>query len=89
MYARLSHEGQGSVNRLAKCGLLYQTTRAILPKCELCLATKAAIKPFDKILRASSLFEFIYSNICGPMNVKTCHGITYYLQYRYVYLLSH
>jgi len=67
------------MGRLAKEGLLDQLTRVKLPRCELCLAGKATIKPFSKAIRASSPLELIHSNICGPMNVKAHHGVVYFV----------
>ena len=67
-----------------------------MPRCELCLAGKAAIKPFSKAIRASSPLELIPSDICEPMNIKAHHGAIYFItliddysRYGYVYLLSH
>jgi len=61
-----------------------------------CLVGKEVIKPFGKASRASSLLEFVHSNICGSMNVKVRHRAIYsitlmddYSQYRYMYLLYH
>ena len=82
--------------RLAKEGHLNRLTRVKLPRCELCLADKATIKPFSRAMRASSSLELIHYDICGPMNVKALHGIIYFItliddysRYGYVYLLSH
>jgi len=44
---------------------------------------------FGKVSRALSPSEFIYSDICEPMNVKAHHGVTNYSQYRHVYLSCH
>jgi len=73
-HARLGYVGQDRRGRLAKEGLLDRITRVKLPRCEPCLAGKAIIKHFSKAIRASSPLELIHSDICGPMNVKVCHG---------------
>jgi len=73
-HARLGHVGQDRMRRLVKEGLLDQLTRVKLPRCELCLASKATIKPFSKAIRASSPLELIRSDTCGPNNVKARHG---------------
>ena len=80
-HARLGHIGQDRMSRLAKEALLDQLTKVKLPRCESCLAGKATVKPFGKASRASSPLEVIHSHICGPMNVKACHGAFYFLTF--------
>ena len=84
------------MGRLAKEGLLDRLTMVKLPRCELCLAGKATIKPFSKAMRTSSPLELIHSDIFEPMNVKSRHGAIYFItltdnysRYGYAYLLSH
>ena len=67
-----------------------------LSTCESCLAGKAYRKPFIKAVRATQPLELVHSDVCGPINVKACHGASYFLtliddytRYGYVYLLSH
>ena len=67
------------MSKLAKEGLLDQLTRVKFPRCGLCLVGKATIKPFGKVVRASSPLELIHSNIYGYMNVKARHGVTYFI----------
>jgi len=95
-HAQLGHVGQDRMGRLAEEGLLNRLTRAKLPRCEPCLATKAIIKPFSKAMRASSPLKLIHSDKCRPMNVKARHGVIYFMtliddysRHRYVHLLSH
>ena len=64
--------------------------------CEPCLAGKACRKPFGKAPKATHPLELVHSDICGPMNVKACHGASYFLtfiddysRFSYVYLISH
>ena len=71
--------GQDQMGRLAREGFLDRLTRVKLPRCEPCLAGKATIKPFSKAVMASSRLELIHSDICGPMNVKACHGVIYFI----------
>ena len=47
-------------------------------------------------MRATQSLELIHSDICGPMNVKACHGTSYFLtfiddytRYGYVQLIAH
>ena len=82
--------------RLAREGLLGPLAKVDLPICEPCLAGKAYRKPFGKVLRATQPLELIYSDICGPMNVKARHGSSYfltyiddYMRYGYVQLIAH
>ena len=64
--------------------------------CEPCLTRKAYRKPFGKAPRATQPLELVHSDICGPMNVKACHGASYFLtfiddysHFSYVYPISH
>ena len=82
--------------RLAREGLLGPLAKVDLPICEPCLAGKACRKPFGKTVRATQPLELIHSDICGPMNVKACHGASYfltyiddYMRYGYVQLIAH
>ena len=95
-YARLGHIGKDRLARLAREGLLGSITNVSLPMCEPCLAGKACRKPFDKAPRATHPLELVHSEICGPMNVKACHGTSYFLtfiddysRFSYFYLISH
>ena len=65
-HARLGHVGQDRMGRLAKEGLLYRLTRAKLPRCELCLADNATIKPFSKAMRPSSPLELSILTYASP-----------------------
>ena len=67
-----------------------------LTVCESCLAGKAKRKLFGKAIRSSHLLELVHSDVCGPMNVRARHGVTYFLtfiddysHFGYVYLISH
>ena len=82
--------------KLAREGLLDPLAKVDLPICEPCLARKACRKPFGKAVKATQLVELIHSNICGPMNVKACHGASYfltfiddYMRYGYILLIAH
>ena len=51
---------------------------------------------FGKAKRATSKLQFIYSDICGPMNVRAKHGANYFIifiddftRFGHVYLISH
>ena len=82
--------------KLAREGLLGPLTKVDLPICEPCLASKACRKPFGKAVRATQPLKLIRSDICEPMNVKACHGASYFLtfiddytRYGYVQLIAH
>ncbi|KAL0286174.1 UNVERIFIED_CONTAM: Copia protein [Sesamum calycinum] len=57
---------------------------------------KPAVNRFGKAKRPTRPLELVHSDICGPMNVRACHGAFYFLtfiddysRYGSVYLLSH
>jgi len=45
-----------------------------MPLCELYLAKVSYTKPLGKVKMASYPLELAHSYICGPMNIKACHG---------------
>ena len=68
----------------------------ILIVCESCLASKAKRKPFGKASCASCPLELVHFDTCGPINVRACHGASYFItfiddysHFGYVYLISH
>ena len=67
-----------------------------MPTCENCLVEKITRKPFGKAKRAKFPLQLIHSDICGPMNVRTRIGASYFItfiddfmRFGYVYLISH
>ena len=57
-----------------------------LSSCEHCLARKIAKKkkkkkPFRKGTRAKTPLQLIHSDIYGPMNVKSKHGVIYFITF--------
>jgi len=95
-HAKLGHISQDRMSGVAKEGLLDPLTKIKLPKCGSCLAGKTTTKPFGKASRVSCPLKLIHFDICGPINVKACHGAFYFLtfiddysRYGYVYILSH
>lgn len=94
-HARLEHIGKDRLARLAREGLLGSVTNVSLPICEPFLARKACRKLFGKPPRATRPLELVHPYLCGPINVKSRHGasyfltfIDYYSRYSYVYLIS-
>lgn len=80
-HAKISHIGQGRMNRLAQEGLLGSLAKVDLSTCKPCLARKAGRKPFAKATCAAHPLELIHSGICGPMNVRAWHGACYFLTF--------
>jgi hypothetical protein len=63
-------DGQDSLYRLARAGLLGSLTKEELFVCEHYFARKAITLPFGKAKRASNPLQLIHSDICGLMNVR-------------------
>ena len=72
-------DGQDSLYRLARAGLLGSLTKEELFVCEHCLTGKATRLPFSKAKRASSPLQLIHLDICGPMNVRARHEGNYFI----------
>ena len=95
-HARFGHIGQERMTRLAAEGLLGSLAKVSLLICEPCLIEKASRKSFDKATRATHPLKLVHSDICGLMNVRACHGASYfftfiddYSNFSYVYLIAH
>uniref|UniRef100_A0A2N9FDK1 Integrase catalytic domain-containing protein n=1 Tax=Fagus sylvatica TaxID=28930 RepID=A0A2N9FDK1_FAGSY len=93
---RLGYIGQDRMTRLAREGLLGPFAKVNLPTCEHCLIGKSTRKPFGKGIRATIPLELIHSDVCGTMNVRARHGVSYFItfiddftHYGHVYLVSH
>ena len=72
-HARLGHIGQQIKHKLAKEDMLSLLTKVELPICENRIAEKTIR------IKAKNPLQIIYSNICGPMNVKAKHGASYFI----------
>ena len=84
------------MSRLAKQGLLGNLEKVKLFTCKHCLKGKLTRKSFGKATRAKFSLQLIYSDICGPMNVRARHGAYYFItfiddysKYGLVYLICH
>ena len=84
------------MDRLAKRGLLSNVTKVEMSTCEHCLVGKSCRKPFGTGTRAEVPLQLIHSDICGPMNVKTRRGKSYFItfiddftRFGHIYLISH
>ena len=93
-HTSLGHIGQDRMNWLDKHDLLGQMAKITLSTREYCLAEKSPRKSFGKAIKASIPLQLIYSNICGPMNMKASHCTTYFITiidyftyYNHVYLI--
>ena len=51
--------------------------------CETCAKGKIAVKAFpqESQTRPSKLLELIHSDVCGPMNIKSCGGARYFVTF--------
>lgn len=67
----LGYIGQDRLLSLVKNGLISSLIMVSLPPCELCLAGKVTKKSFDEAKRISALPDLIYSDICGPISVRS------------------
>ena len=55
-----------------------------------------AKKPFGKAIKAQIPLQLVHSDVCGPMNVRTKYGASYFItfindftRFNYIYLISH
>ena len=95
-HSRLGHIGSARMDRLAKSGLLSNVTKVDMSTCEHCLVGKTCRKPFGTGTRAEYPLHLVHSDICGPLNVRTRHGKSYFItfiddftRFGHVYLISH
>ena len=95
-HARLGHIGPSRMDRLAKSGFLTNVSKVDMSTCEHCLVGKTCRKPFGTGTRAEYPLHLIHSDICGPLNVKTRHGKSYFItfiddftRFGHIYLISH
>ncbi|KAG9458307.1 hypothetical protein H6P81_002815 [Aristolochia fimbriata] len=93
-HLRLGHVNVNKLHRMVSSGLLPKLHNE-LRTCENCLSSKMARLPFGKGERVQNLLEVIHSDICGPLNVKTHRGMSYFItfiddysRYGYIYLIS-
>ena len=80
-HARLGHIGPARMDRLAKSGLLSNVSKVDMSTCEHCLVGKTCRKPFGTGTRAEYPLHLIHSDICGPLNVRTRHGKSYFITF--------
>ena len=96
-HLRLSHINLNRIGRLVKSGLLSKLEDNSLPPCESCLEGKMTKRSFTgKSLKVKIPLELVYSNLCGPINIKTRGGYEYFIsfiddysRYNHVYLIHH
>jgi len=84
------------MKRLVREDLLGSLTNPDLPICEHGLTGKAIKKPFSKGIKVELPLQFVHSNICDPLNVRTSHKASYFITFinnfmcfNYVYLISY
>ena len=96
-HCRLGHIGVKRMKKLHTDGLLEPLDHESLGTCEPCLMGKMTKTPFSETMkRATDLLEIIHTDVCGPMNIKSCSRYHYFLtftddlsRYGYIYLMKH
>ena len=73
---RLGHMSKKGMQILAKMSLLPGTEGTTLETCDDCLAGKKHRLSFKRSSHStkSNALDFVYSDLCGPMKVKTLGG---------------
>ena len=91
---RLGHVNYRSMYKMTNLGLLPKFGVNKTHKCEICVESKFARKPFKSIERSSELVELVHSDICDLKMTLTRGGRKYFMifiddcsRFCYVYLL--
>ncbi|RDX81950.1 hypothetical protein CR513_37321, partial [Mucuna pruriens] len=82
-HQRLSNISEKGLNCLAKKDMLLRLKNAELEKCSHCMTGKQNKTSFKKhpLSRKSKLLEFVHSNICGSLNVKSFNSALYFVTF--------
>ncbi|RLM78765.1 hypothetical protein C2845_PM12G29900 [Panicum miliaceum] len=92
-HSRLGHISKGRMERLIREEILPRLDFSDLDQCVDCIKGKFAkqIKK-DGAKRSSGILELIHTDICGPFNVKSVDGFSYFItftddysRYGYIY----
>ena len=93
-HSRLGHVNYHSMYKMANLGLLPKFDINETQKCEICVESKFARKPFKSIERSSELLELVHSDLCDLKMTPTRGGRKYFItfiddysRFCYVYLL--
>ena len=69
------------MNKLTKQGFLGSLKKVNLLTCPNCLEGKVTRKPFEKAIKAQIPLQLVHSNVYGPINVMTKHGVSYFITF--------
>ena len=93
-HSRLGHVNYRSMYKMSNLGLLPKFDINKTHKCEICVESKLARKPFKSIERSSELLELVHSDLCDLKMTPTRSGRKYFItfiddysRFCYVYLL--
>ena len=71
-HMRLGYINLNRINRLVKEGILGDLVLQPMEVCESCLEGKMTKRPFPtKDNRTTALLELVYTDVCGPINIRT------------------
>lgn len=94
-HVRLGHVNYGTMKRITNLGLIPRFELDARYKCETCVETKFAKKPFKSIERTSEPLQLIHSDLCDLKFVESRGGKKYFItfvddctRFCYVYLLT-
>ena len=73
-HSRLGHVNYRSMYKMANLGLLPKFGINKTHKCEICVESKFARKPFKSIERSSELLELVHSDLCDLKMTPTKGG---------------
>nr|GEX97073.1 hypothetical protein [Tanacetum cinerariifolium] len=96
-HCRLGYISKKRIMKLQHDGLLNSTDLRAFEKYVSCMSGKMASKPYtNQVERAKDLFGQIHTDVCGPFNIISRQGASYFVTftndfscYGYVYLLKH
>nr|GEU94539.1 hypothetical protein [Tanacetum cinerariifolium] len=96
-HCHLKHIIKKLIEKLQYDRLLNSTDLWAFEKCVPCMSGKMARNPYThQVERAKDLLGLIHTDVCGPFNIVSRQGASYFLtfindfsRYGYVYLLKH
>ena len=96
-HMRLGYLNLSRINRLVKEGILGDLVLQPMEVCESYLEGKMTKRPFPtKGNRTNALLELVYTDVCGPINIRARGGYEYFIiftddhsGYGVVYLMQH
>lgn len=82
-HKRLGHMSEKGLQTLARRQLLPSMQGTTLSHCDHCLIGKqhrvAFVKNYNK--KETDILDLVYSDVCGPINVKTFSGASYFVTF--------